>query len=163
MQPQKVSERFLVIRSQFNEEITEALLAGAKKAFEDNDVPKSKVCIVEVAGAFDIPHIAAHAIHQECYTAIVAIGCVIRGDTPHFDYIAAECARGLMNVSTSSHSVPVVFGVLTTNTEEQARERAGLDGSAVNRGYDAVLTALASRKALREVDQDISSSSELRQ
>lgn len=129
--------RFAIAVSRFNPEITAGLLAGAREALTEADVPADDVTVVRVPGAFELP-LAAKKLAGR-YQAIVALGAVIRGDTPHFDYVAGECARGIQQVMLET-GVPVVFGVLTTDTLEQAQARAG--GAHGNKGYDAAMTAL---------------------
>lgn len=123
-----------IITARFNGEITSALLEGARQCLRERNVDWDEYT---VPGAFELPF-AAQKIADE-FDAVVALGAVIRGDTPHFDFVANECARGLMDVGLRSE-IPVAFGVLTVDTMEQARERAG--GKHGNKGYDAAMTAL---------------------
>src|SRR5690348_14573334 len=111
--------RFAIIRSQFNAPITQALLDGALRAFAQAGVVKGAITVVEVPGAFELPVCALWLAQSKQYAAIVALGCVIRGETPHFEYVAAEAARGLGEVALRT-GVPVAFGVLTTETAAQA-------------------------------------------
>ena len=124
-----------IIVARFNSQVTEKLLAGAQQALTIANA--EKVDVFAVPGAFELPLAAARLV--EDYDAIVALGCVIRGETPHFDYVCAEAARGIQQVTVET-GVPVAFGVLTTDTLEQALERAG--GSHGNKGYDAAMTAI---------------------
>lgn len=126
---------FAIVVARFNSEITNKLLSGARQAFEQNAV--DKVDVFYVPGAFELP-LAAKRLASR-YKGIVALGAVIRGDTPHFDYVAGECARGLQQVMLET-GVAVAFGVLTTDTLEQAAARAG--GKHGNKGHDAAMTAI---------------------
>jgi 6,7-dimethyl-8-ribityllumazine synthase len=139
--------RVAVVVSRYNEVVTARLLDGARQCLREHHVPESKTDVLWVPGAFELPVVAEAAAVSGRYTAIVALGCVIRGETPHFDYVAGEAARGLANVALA-HRVAVGFGVLTTETLEQARERAG--GAAGNKGYEATEAALATAAVLAE-------------
>jgi 6,7-dimethyl-8-ribityllumazine synthase len=127
--------RFAIVVARFNSEITERLLDGARKALEEAGAAGWEV--FWVPGSFELP-LAAKRLAKK-YDAIVAVGAVIRGETPHFDYVAGEAARGLQQVALET-GVPVAFGVLTTDTYEQAAARAGGDHG--NKGYDAAMTAI---------------------
>jgi len=131
--------RFAILASRWNPRITDALVAGARKAFIDNGVVEDVVDVIRVPGAWEIPVAAARIAAAGTHVAIVALGCVIRGATPHFDYVAGQCAAGLARMSLEL-SLPVAFGVLTTDSIEQAVERAGT--KAGNKGADAAMTAL---------------------
>jgi 6,7-dimethyl-8-ribityllumazine synthase len=124
-----------IIVARYNSQVTEKLLDGAQQAL--TVAGAEKVDVFTVPGAFELPLAAARLV--EDYDAIVALGCVIRGETPHFDYVCAEAARGIQQVGVET-GVPVAFGVLTTETLEQALERAG--GEHGNKGYDAAMTAV---------------------
>ena len=124
-----------VVVARFNEKITGALLQGAQQALTDTQADAADVYFVP--GAYELPFAAKKLTPR--YDAIVALGAVVRGDTPHFDYVAGECARGLQQVMLET-GIPVIFGVLTTNTWEQAQDRAG--GKLGNKGYDAAMTAV---------------------
>ncbi len=130
--------RFAVVVSRFNEGITSRLLTGARAGFEEYGVREDDVDIFSVPGAWELPVTALHAAHAG-YAAVIAIGCVIRGDTPHFEYVAGGAAQGLSQVSVAT-GVPIVFAVLTTDDVEQALDRAG--GKSGNKGWEAALTAL---------------------
>jgi len=134
-----------VIVSRFNEEVTTRLLEGARDALRRHRLPDSHVDVVWVPGAFELPVAAEAAAASERYDVIVALGCVIRGETPHFEYVAGEAARGLGNVALA-HRIAVGFGVLTTETLEQALARAG--GPAGNKGVEAAEAALQTADAL---------------
>jgi 6,7-dimethyl-8-ribityllumazine synthase len=127
--------RVAIVVARYNEAITRKLLEGALRALEESAA--ESVDVFDVPGAYELP-LAAKRLTPR-FQAIVALGAVIRGDTPHFDYVAGECARGLQQVMLET-GVPVSFGVLTTDTVEQAEIRAG--GSMGNKGYDAAMTAI---------------------
>jgi len=116
--------RFAIVRALFNGEITAALLAGAVRAFADAQVHARDVDVFEVPGSFELPLCSLWCAQTRRYDAIVCLGCVIRGATPHFEYVAAQAARGIAEVALQT-GVPVIFGVLTTETAQQAWERAG--------------------------------------
>jgi 6,7-dimethyl-8-ribityllumazine synthase len=130
--------RFAIVVSRFNEGITERLLTGARACLEEHGARDVDVDIFSVPGAWELPVTSLHAARAG-YAAVIAIGCVIRGDTPHFEYVAGGAAQGLAQVSVET-GVPVVFGVLTTDNLEQALDRAG--GKSGNKGWEAALTAL---------------------
>jgi 6,7-dimethyl-8-ribityllumazine synthase len=127
--------RFAIVVARFNSGVTEKLLAGAQEALKVAQAERSDV--FHVPGAFELP-LAAKRLASS-YDALIALGAVIRGDTPHFDYVAGEAARGLQQVALET-GTPVAFGVLTTDTLEQAEQRAG--GAHGNKGYDAAMTAI---------------------
>ena len=131
--------RFLLIVARFNELITEKLLAGARSALIEHGVAEDDVAIARVPGAWEVPGAAGVALRSGGYDGIVALGCVIRGETPHFDYVAGEAARGVQALAVA-HDVPITFGVLTTDTREQALARSG--GDKGNKGWEAALAAL---------------------
>jgi 6,7-dimethyl-8-ribityllumazine synthase len=131
--------RFALVVSQFNRHITAKLLKGAEHCLRDHGVPEKNWKIIFCPGAFELPQVANRLAVQKKWDAIICLGAVIRGDTPHFEYISAETARGIQEVALR-YSIPVVFGVLTTDNEQQALDRVG--GSQGNKGWDAVLTAL---------------------
>lgn len=137
--------RVAVIVSRFNETVTTRLLEGARAALRRAAVDDTQVDVFWVPGAFELPVAAEAAAASERYDAIVALGCVIRGETAHFEYVAGEAARGLGNVALA-HRIAVGFGVLTTDTEVQALARAG--GLAGNKGAEAAEAALETAKVL---------------
>jgi 6,7-dimethyl-8-ribityllumazine synthase len=137
-----------VLVSRFNEAVTTRLLDGARDALRRHTIPDAHIDVVWVPGAFELPVAAEAAAASERYDAIVALGCVIRGETAHFDYVAGEAARGLGNVALA-HRIAVGFGVLTTDTLDQALARAG--GAAGNKGFDAAEAALATAAALEQI------------
>lgn len=143
--------RIAIVLSRFNEIVGEQLLAGALEALTRRGAAADDIDVVRVPGAFEIPLALKLLAERGRYHALIALGAVIRGETPHFDYVAGECARGVREVSLA-HGVAVGFGVLTTNTLEQALERAGARGGA-NKGAEAALVALEManlQKRLRE-------------
>ncbi len=131
--------KFAIVVSRFNEFITERLLDGAKKCLAEKGYNENEYDVVKVPGAFEIPVTASSLASSKKYSAIICLGAVIRGATPHFDYVSMGVATGIQRVSLDS-GIPVIFGVLTTNTIEQAMERSG--GKSGNKGRDAVLTAI---------------------
>jgi 6,7-dimethyl-8-ribityllumazine synthase len=130
---------FALVVSRYHDFITDRLQAGALAALAAAGVPASEVAIVRVPGAFEIPVAARHAAESGRYDAIVCLGCVIRGATPHFDYIASAVAHGLMDAAGAT-GIPMAFGVLTTNSVEEAVERA-VDGPS-NKGWEAAAAAV---------------------
>ena len=131
--------RFAIVVSRFNEEITSGLLSGARSALREAAVNEEDVTVIRVPGAFEIPVAALHAAQAGRFDAVICLGCLIKGDTMHFEYIADAASQGIMNVSVST-GVPVAFGVLTTMTDEQAIARSAPgDG---NKGREAALAAI---------------------
>ena len=140
--------RFAIVAARFNAVITDALLEGALSTLAEHGVPEDHVSVVQVPGAFEIPITAKRLAASGRYEAIIALGAVVRGDTPHFEYVAGECARGVGRVALEE-DVPVIFGVLTTDTDEQARERAG--GKEGNKGFEAAIAGLEMVTLLRRL------------
>ena len=132
-------ERFCIIVARFNEFITSKLLSGATDELKRHGVDEKNIDIVWVPGAFEIPLIAKKCAETKKYNAIITLGAVIRGATPHFDYVSNEAAKGVAQVSLSQ-DIPVIFGILTTDNIEQAIERAGT--KAGNKGSEAAKTAI---------------------
>ena len=116
--------RVAVVAARFNAHIVEELLAGCLRKLKHLGAEDAAVEVHRVPGAFELPVAAKILAKTETFAAVICLGCVIRGDTPHFDYVAGECARGIQQVALSE-TLPVIFGVLTTNTEEQAQARIG--------------------------------------
>lgn len=141
--------RFAIVASRFNHFIVDSLLEGALNTLRRHGVADDTVTIIRVPGAYEMPLVINRVARSGRYDAIIALGCVIRGGTPHFDYIAGECARGITHASLA-HDVPIGFGVLTTDTIEQAIERAGT--KAGNKGAEATLSALETVSLLRRLD-----------
>jgi 6,7-dimethyl-8-ribityllumazine synthase len=131
--------RVAILVSRYNELITTRLLDGARACCRDAGLDDSQVDVVWTPGAFELPAVAAAAAESGRYAAVIALGAVVRGDTPHFDYVAGEAARGLGDVAVR-YRIPVAFGVLTVDTMQQALDRAG--GSAGNKGYEAAAAAI---------------------
>jgi 6,7-dimethyl-8-ribityllumazine synthase len=131
--------RVVVIASRFNEFVVSGLVKGAVAAWVKHGGAEEALLVARVPGAFELPVVARQLAKSGQYEAIVALGCVIRGETAHFVFVAGECARGLQNVSVET-GIPVAFGVLTTETVEQALERAAPGGS--NKGGEALECAL---------------------
>ena len=129
------SERIAIIASRFNHIITDRLVEGAREAFLRHGGNENNLDLILVPGAFEIPFALEKALAGGKYAGICCVGAVIRGSTPHFDYVAAEATKGIANV-TLKHGKPVAFGVLTTDTIEQAIERAG--SKAGNKGFEAM-------------------------
>jgi 6,7-dimethyl-8-ribityllumazine synthase len=136
--------RVVVIAAQWHTKVCEGLLAGAQRALADSGV--RDVTVVRVPGTFELPVAAARIAHGGV-DAVVALGVVIRGGTPHFEYVCNAATDGLTQVAVHT-GVPVGFGVLTCDTEEQALDRAGLDGSSEDKGYEATQAALATAVVL---------------
>ena len=131
--------RFAIVVSRFNPEITDGLLAGAREALAEAEVRDDDVTIVRVPGAFELPVAAQRLAESGRFDAVICLGCLIKGDTMHFEYIAEAASQGIMNVSVST-GVPLAFGVLTTMTDEQAIARSAPgDG---NKGREAALAAI---------------------
>jgi len=131
--------RVALIASRFNDFITTRLVEGAIDGFVRHGADPKSLTLVKVPGSFELPQVAARLAAQGSYDAIVALGCLIRGETAHFDLIAAEATKGLAQVASTS-GVPVSFGLLTCDSMEQAIDRAG--GKAGNKGWDAALAAI---------------------
>ncbi|MGB9702703.1 MAG: 6,7-dimethyl-8-ribityllumazine synthase [Candidatus Kapaibacteriota bacterium] len=133
------NKRFGIVISRFNNFISNKLLEGALDALSRHNVVDDNITIVWVPGAYEIPLTSKKMAKSNKFDAVIALGAVIRGETPHFDYVANEVAKGVAQVNLET-GVPVIFGVLTTDTLEQAVERAGSKGG--NKGFDAAMAAL---------------------
>ncbi|MEA3413502.1 MAG: 6,7-dimethyl-8-ribityllumazine synthase [Pseudomonadota bacterium] len=140
--------KFCILGSRFNGFIVEKLVTGALDTLGRHGVSESGVELIYVPGAWELPLVAKRVAAMGRADAVIALGCVIRGSTPHFDYVAGECAKGLARVSLD-HDLPVIFGVLTTETIEQAIERAGT--KAGNKGVDAAMSAIEMVNLLQEL------------
>jgi 6,7-dimethyl-8-ribityllumazine synthase len=136
----------VIVVSRFNSFITDRLLDGALDALARSGAVMDRIEIVRVPGAWEMPLIAAELARNKRYDAVICLGAVIRGDTPHFDYVAGNAASGLANVAAET-GVPIAFGVLTTNSLEQAIDRAGAKSG--NKGFDAAMTAIEMANLLR--------------
>ena len=148
--------RVALVAAQFNRFIVDELLAGARDALQRHGIDPDGCLLVWVPGAFELPVMADRLARSGRFDAIVALGAVIRGGTPHFDYVAGECARGLNRVALD-HGIPVSFGVLTTDTVEQALERASTQEG--NKGFDVTVTALEMAQTMRELDRRLADGS----
>jgi 6,7-dimethyl-8-ribityllumazine synthase len=142
--------RFAIVVSRFNSFITERLLGGAMDALRRTGAGDEMIDVVKVPGSWEVPLVAGELARQHRYDAVICLACVIRGETPHFDYVAAEAAKGVAHAAAET-GVPVAFGVLTTNTLEQAIDRAGTKGG--NKGFDAAMTAIEMANLLRTLRQ----------
>lgn len=132
-------KRFGIVAGRFNEFITNKLLGGALDTLRRHDVPDDSITVAWTPGSFEIPLVALKMAESGEYDAIITLGAVIRGSTPHFDYVAAEASKGVAQASMKT-GVPIIFGVLTTDSIEQAIERAGT--KAGNKGADAAMAAI---------------------
>lgn len=130
---------YAIIVSRFNGIVTKQLLDGALDCLVRHGTDEDDITVVHCPGSFEIPQLAKHLATSGKFDAVICLGCIIRGETPHFDYIASEAARGIGAVGMETN-IPVAFGILTTETLEQALERAG--AKAGNKGWDAALTAI---------------------
>ncbi len=140
--------KIAILVARFNSFVTDRLLAGALDGLRRNGCADGDIDIVKVPGSWEMPVVAAELARQKRHDALIALGAVIRGDTPHFDYVAGEAAKGLGQVA-SQHGIPVAFGVLTTNTLEQAIDRAGAKSG--NKGFDAAMTAIEMANLMRRL------------
>src|SRR3954469_15010446 len=142
--------RFAIIVSRFNSFITDRLYGGAIDALARSGANLDLVDVIKVPGSWEVPLAAAEVARQHRYDAVICLSCVIRGETPHFDYVAAEAAKGVAHVAAET-GVPVAFGILTTNTLEQAIDRAGAKSG--NKGFDAAMTAIEMANLMRVLRQ----------
>lgn len=140
--------RIGIVVARFNSLVTENLLAGALAGLRRHGVAKNAVTVVKVPGSWELPLTLATLAATKKFDGLIALGAVIRGDTPHFDYVAGEAAKGIGSAMMQAQ-IPIVFGVLTTNTLEQALDRAGAKSG--NKGYDAAQTVIEMANLLREL------------
>ncbi len=140
--------KFALVVSRFNSFITERLLEGALDCLRRKGVAEEDLTVVRVPGAWEIPLVAKRLVQAKAHDAVICLGAVIRGATPHFDYVAAEVGKGIAQVSLDS-GVPVIYGILTTDTLEQAVERAG--SKAGNKGFAAAEAAIEMANLLKEL------------
>ena len=147
---QAEGKKFALVVSRFNDFITDKLLGGAVDGLLRSGARDKDVEIVKVPGAFEIPLMAKKMAATGRYNAVICLGAVIRGTTPHFEYVSAEVSKGIANVGLESE-IPVIFGIVTTDTIEQAIERAG--AKAGNKGWDAAITAIEMANLIEVVDQ----------
>jgi 6,7-dimethyl-8-ribityllumazine synthase len=144
----RASGRVAILVSRYNELITTRLLDGALACCREAGLAREDVDVVWLPGAFELPVAASAAAETQRYGCLIALGAVIRGETPHFDYVAGETARGLAQVAVA-HALPVGFGLLTVDTMQQAMDRAG--GAAGNKGHEAAAAALRAADALKQL------------
>ncbi len=137
-----------VVIGRFNEFVGSKLLDGARDALRRHGMDEADLSVTWVPGSFEIPLVAKKAAKSGSYDAVITLGAVIRGDTPHFDYVAAEVTKGIANASLETET-PIVYGVLTTDTIEQAIERSGT--KAGNKGYDAAMSAIEMANLFKEL------------
>ena len=140
--------RFAIVVARFNSFITDRLLAGCLDALRRSGAAMENVELVKVPGSWEMPIVVRELALEKRFDAIICLGAVIRGDTPHFDYVAGQAASGLAHIAAET-GVPVAFGVLTTNTVEQAADRAGAKSG--NKGFDAAMTAIEMASLLRKL------------
>ncbi len=143
-------KKFAIIASRFNDFITDRLVSGAIDALVRSGSKEEDIDIVKVPGAFEIPLIAKKIALKKKYNAVICLGAVIRGATPHFDYVSSEVSKGIAVVSLEAN-IPIIFGILTTDTIEQAIERAGT--KAGNKGWSAAISAVEMANLMDVVDQ----------
>ena len=135
--------RIAIVAARFNQEIVDELLAGCLRRLDDHKITRDRVAAQRVPGAFELPLAAKLLAQTKKYSAVICLGAIVRGETPHFDFVAGECARGIANVALSE-KMPVIFGVLTTENEQQAWDRCGgKNGHAGERAADAALEMIA--------------------
>jgi 6,7-dimethyl-8-ribityllumazine synthase len=144
-----VATRIAIVVSRFNDEVTERLLGAAQEVLREHGVASGDIELLRVPGAFEIPIAAQRIAETGRVAAVICLGCVIRGDTPHFEYISSACAHGI-TAAASATGIPMSFGVLTTNTEEEADARAGAGDA--NKGREAALAALEMARLLEGLD-----------
>jgi 6,7-dimethyl-8-ribityllumazine synthase len=141
--------RIAIVAARFNQEIVDELLRGCLQRLSEIGMPENRVDVQRVPGAFELPVAARMLVDTKRFDAVICLGCVIRGDTPHFDFVAGEAARGIQQVAIDS-GVPVIFGVLTTNTDEQARVRiGGAQGHAGERAAEAAVEMIVLARSLK--------------
>ena len=145
--------RMAIVVARFNSHITEPLLVSAYKTFTDHGVKPEHITVVWVPGAFELPLVSHKIAASNKFSAVLALGCVIRGETTHYDYVCNESARGINEASLKT-GVPVLFGVLTTENLAQAEARAGFNGGE-NKGVDVALAALEMANLHRDLDRHI--------
>jgi 6,7-dimethyl-8-ribityllumazine synthase len=144
--------RFAIVVSRFNDEITGGLLAGARETLAEAGVSAADVTTVEVPGAFEIPLTARRLAESKRFHAVICLGCLIKGDTMHFEYIASAASQGIMDAGLAT-GVPIAFGVLTTMTDEQAEIRAA--AGAGNKGREAALAAIEMATLFAAIDEAV--------
>jgi 6,7-dimethyl-8-ribityllumazine synthase len=140
--------RIAIIAARFNSFVTDRLVAGALDALKRTGADESLIEIIRIPGAWEFPVTVKAVAALKRHDAVICLGAVIRGDTPHFDYVAGEAARGISRLAMDT-GLPIVFGVLTTNTVEQAVDRSGAKSG--NKGFDAAMTAIEMANLLRQL------------
>ncbi len=140
--------KIAIVASRFNSFIVDRLQQGALKCLENNNVSSDAITLIKVPGAFEIPVAVEAIIDQNEFDAVITLGAIIKGETPHFDYIANECTHGISQLAMNS-GIPVIFGVLTVDNTDQAMDRAGDEES--NKGYEAASAALEMIDVLRQI------------
>ena len=140
--------RFAIVASRFNDFVTSRLLGGALDALERTGTADSDITVVRVPGSFEIPLAAKKLVQTKKYDAVICLGTLIRGETPHFDYLSSEVTKGISSVSLES-GTPVAFGVLTADSVEQAIDRAGMKSG--NKGFEAALSAVEMASLLKQL------------
>ncbi|MCF7885873.1 MAG: 6,7-dimethyl-8-ribityllumazine synthase [Candidatus Marinimicrobia bacterium] len=143
-------QKTAIIVSRFNDLVTEELLRGALDCLRRHEADDENIHVVRVPGAYEIPAVASKLVNADKFDSVICLGAVIRGDTPHFDMVANEVAKGVAKVGLEG-KIPVIFGVLTTDTIEQALERAGT--KAGNKGWDAAISAMEMVNLYSEIDE----------
>ncbi len=143
-------KKILIVASKFNDYITKSMHSGAVETLKEDGIADASIETIWVPGCFELPTVAAKAAKSGAWSAIICLGVVIRGETPHFDYVAGQAAAGIMKAGTDT-GVPVIFGVLTTDTVEQALNRAGIKYG--NKGVDAAKTATAMIKCMSRLEE----------
>jgi 6,7-dimethyl-8-ribityllumazine synthase len=142
------SVRIAVVAARWNAEITDSLLTGAMKALNRQGIENTEIEVYRVPGAFELPIASQRAARTRRFDAVIALGCVIRGDTPHFDYVCSETTRGISQVSLNEN-LPIAFGLLTTDNLEQALARAGDNNE--NKGEEAALSVLEMLSVFKQI------------
>jgi 6,7-dimethyl-8-ribityllumazine synthase len=140
--------RFAIVASRFNEFVTSRLLGGALDALERTGAGEADVTVVRVPGSFEIPLAAKKLVQTRKYDAVICLGTLIRGETPHFEYISSEVTKGISSVSLES-GIPVAFGILTADSVEQAIDRAGMKSG--NKGFEAAMSAIEMANLLKQM------------
>lgn len=142
--------KIAIVSARFNGEIVEAMRVAAHQVLLDHDVDKKNIVHIYVPGAYELPLACKRLAESAKYDAVIALGCVIRGDTPHFDYVCSSSAEGILQASLDTN-IPIAFGVLTTNTAEQAHERSSTIDIEHNKGSDMALCALEMINVLKSI------------
>ncbi len=142
------SGRFAIVASRFNSLVTEALLSGSRDAFARHGVADDKIDVAWVPGSFEVPLVARAMAETGRYAGVICLGCVIRGETGHYDHVAGQAAAGVMSAGLGT-GVPVIFGILTTDTVEQALNRSGLKSG--NKGFEAAMAAIEMVNLMKKI------------